>query len=448
MPNPMLNVEDLRRAAASDDPEPAIDGALGAAPAEAIASVLAQTIPADRFLRIVLRNRLAKAWPVTDDRYQDSCFFLAAERVRLGGRAYASELGIPGNEYATLNETVLERQIRSPDGNHRIAAAQMMRPPHLHLLEGQLKAELDDQVRAALALAGRRIAGERGSPVSTLLTRPERLAQLVRLFGQNKGWLRWSTAAECFGAEGDELRSAADQAPAIHTSGAYFFVGERVPPQLDPEFVDNRAAALRLAYAALSPSKELALKDARTLAELWLRAQTPLWLADVRYWLGLPTVASAFEGVVLRADETLLKVHGGKVTGDADHNAMVVIHHPRDGAEALARMQAPAWQTDRPIFTSNDLPELTAAAPIELAAWNKRTKALGYADVRAERAVIHTVRSVGGVQIHHSGHGEGYGTGPQKILSVSYPRHSAAAVSEVVWDVRRLLGIDPLEPKR
>lgn len=381
---------------------------------------------------------------MTTDAYQRAVFFLAAERVASGARAYATELGIPGNEYATLNTPVLEAQLRSAEGHRRVAAAQMMRPSHLPFLERQHEAESDAQVRAALAVAGRRIAGERGAPPSALLPASERLAQLARLFGRDKGWLRWSTAAACLAADEDAVRAAAAHEPTLQSSDAYVFVAEggRRPPALVPEQTDDREAALRLAHAALSRTKELALKDARTLALLWLRAQSSLWLPDLRYWLGLPVIASALEGVLLRTESATLQIHEGKVEGDADANAVVVLHHPKHGAVSPER-PAPAWQTDRPLFGASDLPDF-AAHPIELAAWKKRAKALGYEEVKERRAVIHTMRSVGGVRIHHSGHGDGYGDGPQTILSVSYPRHSEAAVSEVVSDIRRLLGIDPL----
>ncbi|MDC0675321.1 hypothetical protein [Nannocystis radixulma] len=441
-----LTIEKLRRAAQGSS-ESTIDHALGSASADEIAQMLPQTVPADRFLRIVLRNRLAKKWPLTSDEYQDACIFLAAERVGAGGRAFASELGIPGNEYATLNDAVLERHIEATDADHRIAAAQMMRPGHLHLIERRLAVEDDERARAGLREAGQRIAGERGAPPSALLSGPDRLAQLVRLFGRDKGWLRWSTAAACFGQDAEELRAAASELPMIHSSGAFFFVAEggRTPPPLVPDLGDARELALRMACSdALGRVKAFAPTHARQLAEFWLRAQTGLWLPDLRYWLGLPDLASAFEGVLLRAGTTPLRCHGGQIEGGVDLNAVLVMHHPIHG-DSPWQDEAPKWQTNRPHLGQDELPDFEAAPEVAFADWTRRTKALGYEGVREQRAVIHTVRTVGNVRIHHSGHGEGYGKGPQRIREVSFPTHSDAAVSEVVWDVRRLLGIDPLK---
>ncbi len=75
----MSDLGPLKNAAAGEDPEAAIDVVLAGVSAETIASLLAQTSATDRFLRIVLRNRLARVWPVTTDAYQAACFVLAAE---------------------------------------------------------------------------------------------------------------------------------------------------------------------------------------------------------------------------------------------------------------------------------------------------------------------------------------------------------------------------------
>ena len=87
--------------------------------------------------------------------------------------------------------------------------------------------------------------------------------------------------------------------------------------------------------------EELAAKDALGLVQLWLRAQTNLWLPEVRYWLALPAMANALEGVLRYAETTIVQVHDGAIEGHIDANGMVVVHHPIDGAASPRRTPAP-----------------------------------------------------------------------------------------------------------
>ena len=156
------------------------------------------------------------------------------------------------------------------------------------------------------------------------------------------------------------------------------------------------------------------------------------------------------EGVRLAGPEGHGSITAGQVTSTFDDNAFVRVVHP-------SQLSHGDWSgdTDRPTFTRDDMPALGPDAPsIPHADWLKRCRALGYAPVREQRAVVTSVRWIGNVRLSHSGYGEGYGDkSDQRLLEISYPqpanpRLAEVIVSEVVWDVRRLLGVDPLKPER
>jgi len=145
-------------------------------------------------------------------------------------------------------------------------------------------------------------------------------------------------------------------------------------------------------------------------------------------------------------------IAAGQVTSSFDDNAFVRVAHPSQVSAGDWSGDEPNWQTDRPAFTRGDMPALGPDAPsVPHADWLKRCRALGYAPIREQRAVVTSVRWIGDVRLSHSGYGEGYGDkSDQRLREVSYPqpadpRLSEVIVSEVVWDVRRLLGVDPLK---
>ena len=170
----------------------------------------------------------------------------------------------------------------------------------------------------------------------------------------------------------------------------------------------------------------------------------------LRLWLGIEELASAMEGVLLRNGTTLVSVVEGSIDGEVDPNAQVLLAHPMTVDDGEWRGCEPSWQRDRPTYTKGDMPELGDASPrIAHADWLKRCRALGYSGHREQRAVVRTSRTIGMVTLSHSGYGHGYGDkSEQELREVSFPQAPAAVVSEAVWDIRRLLGVDPLKPKK
>lgn len=420
---------------------------------DVISALLSETGPADRSLRIALKNVLQQRLGRESSAYQQASFGLLAAHVREGKRAFASEL-VGGNESATLNDDVIAARIDAQDGAERVAAAQVMRPRHLPLLEARLATEPEGETREKLAEAGRRIAGEPGAPPTPLISAEDRLTAMARRFGRAKGWLRWATAADSLGADPAALRACVTGASAIfaaHPEGFYAAEGRRPPA---PDAFDARLTSLTVS-AALPQTKlpkKLSGKTFATLAETWLRAQTALWLPELRYWLGIPELAEGLEGVRLAGPGGLGSIAAGQVTSSFDDNAFVRVAHPSQVSAGDWSGDEPNWQTDRPAFTRGDMPALGPDAPsVPHADWLKRCRALGYAPIREQRAVVTSVRWIGDVRLSHSGYGKGYGDkSDQRLREVSYPqpadpRLSEVIVSEVVWDVRRLLGVDPLK---
>ncbi|MEC7523092.1 MAG: hypothetical protein VYE22_24655 [Myxococcota bacterium] len=220
---------------------------------DVISALLSETGPADRSLRIALKTVLQQRLGRESSAYQQASFGLLAAHVREGKRAFASEL-VGGNESATLNDDVIAARIDAEDGAERVAAAQVMRPRHLPLLEARLATEPEGETREKLVEAGRRIAGEPGAPPTALLSAEDRLTAMARRFGRAKGWLRWATAADSLGADPAALRACVTGASAIfaaHPEGFYAAEGRRPPA---PDAFDARLTSLTVS-AALPQTK-------------------------------------------------------------------------------------------------------------------------------------------------------------------------------------------------
>lgn len=193
----------------------------------------------------------------------------------------------------------------------------------------------------------------------------------------------------------------------------------------------------------------------RREVETWLRCQTPLWLPQLRLWWRQPLLREVCEGVVFESDGQPVVFRdrdGGLLEGPVlDANALLRVLHPVSAATRSAAFawpdDTPRWQRDRPHHTLADLPPLGADSPtITFADWRRRTQELGYLGDRASLGGVCETSHPGLGRIHHSGHGAGYGGNtPQRLTAVS-PLHSRdpAILSELVWDVRRIAGVDPL----
>ena len=91
----------------------------------------------------------------------------------------------------------------------------------------------------------------------------------------------------------------------------------------------------------------------------------------------------------------------------------------------------------------------TQSEPIEYKDWSKRTKKLGNTGIREQKAVRHSRRPIGNVTINHTPYGHGYGGNvPVTFESIGSTSASVVITSEIVWDARRVVGLDAMKPKK
>lgn len=183
----------------------------------------------------------------------------------------------------------------------------------------------------------------------------------------------------------------------------------------------------------------------RELVEGWLRAQAELWLPDLRHWHGVGSFGEALAGAVFRAGERLVPWEA-LLDADIDANTLVTLAHPADVPPDAWPATTPSWQRDRPVYTESDLPERgPQSAEVSFRDWTARTHSLGYMGIATTGGGVAATARDSIVTLHHNGHGSGYGgKGPQRIHRLELRRKERAVVSEVVWDVRRIVGVDPM----